>query len=114
MTQPQLEELFWKAQKGTHARRVVVAEALLRQSQFGDKTIARSKQEIPVIRSEWMPTIAEVRGVNGGKFALARTKDMVGNVGPIADISPVVRNTEGRYYSGQGGSVREVEPEFDE
>lgn len=101
MDSRQLQEGFTFAK--TAKDRAKFADEMGRRSGFADKTVAKTRDEIPKI-DDLYPS----PGVIGSRGKLSVFLDDNG----AHSIGPVVQNVEGEYITGTFGKVRRVKPEF--
>jgi hypothetical protein len=111
MSQSEVKTAFSLAK--TRKDRVKYAEATLRKSQLADKTVAKKPKDIPTVDVDYQPSLSDFKTVRNGKMAISRDKGWNKPYEQSYNLTPVVRNKEGKYFSGAFGQVIEVIPEFD-
>lgn len=97
----QLQGAFYEAK--TAKQRARVADEMYGRSGFADKTVAKTKEEIPAMGyADLRPSTIGPRG----KLSVFLDDNNTYNTGPI------VKDEYGDYYTGTLGRVRKVKPEF--
>jgi hypothetical protein len=101
MDSRQLQEGFNKAK--TAGDRASFANEMFGRSGFADKTVAKTRDEIPKIEG-----VTLTPGAIGSRGKLAVFQEDNGTFG----IGPVIQDEAGGYATGTLGKVRRVKPEF--